>query len=91
LAGHRTEIREGFPDLWRALRTRYAEHKQDVQRSKREAISSEVLRAVAGLRRKGVNPTIRLVLANIPERQRRSPGLVEKAVRAAKRELSTGS
>ena len=91
LAGHRTEIREGFPDLWRALRTRYAEHKRDVQRSKREAISSEVLRAVVGLRRKGVNPTIRLVLASIPERQRRSPGLVEKAVRAAKRELSTGS
>jgi phage terminase Nu1 subunit (DNA packaging protein) len=91
LAGHRTEIREGFPDLWRALRTRYAEHKRDVQRLKREAISSEVLRAVVGLSRKGVNPTIRLVLASIPERQRRSPGLVEKAVRAAKRELSTGS
>jgi hypothetical protein len=90
-AGHKTEIREGFPDLWRALRTRYAEHKRDVQRSKREAITSEVLRAVVGLRRKGVNPTIRLVLANIPERQRRSPGLVEKAVRAAKRELSIGS
>jgi phage terminase Nu1 subunit (DNA packaging protein) len=90
-AGHRTEIREGFPDLWRALRARYAEHKRDVQRSKREAISSEVLRAVVGLRRKGVNPTIRLVLASIPERQRRSPGLVEKAVRAVKRELSTGS
>jgi hypothetical protein len=91
LAGHRTEIREGFPDLWRALRTRYAEHKRDVQRSKREAISSEVLRVVVSLRRKGVNPTIRLVLASIPERQRRSPCLVEKAVRAAKHELSTGS
>jgi hypothetical protein len=90
-AGHRTEIREGFPDLWRALRTRYAEHKRDVQRSKREAISSEVLRAVVDMCRKGVNPTIRLVLATIPERQRRSPGLIEKAVRAAKRELSTGS
>jgi hypothetical protein len=58
---------------------------------KREAIASEVLSAIVDLRRKGINPTIRLVLANIPERQRRSPGLVEKAVRAAKRELSTGS
>jgi hypothetical protein len=90
-AGHRTAIREGFPDLWRALRTRYAEHKRDVHRSKRETIATEVLRAIADMSRRGVNPTIRLVFASIPEPFRRSPGLVEKAVRAAKRELSTGS
>ena len=91
LAGHRTAIREGFPDLWRALRARYVQHKGDVLRSKREAIASEVLSAIVDLRRKGVNPTIPLVLAQIPEPQRRSPALVEKAFHMAKRELSRGS
>jgi len=55
------------------LRTRYAEHKRNVHRSKREAIALEVLRAVADLRRKGINPTIQLVLTRIPEPQGRSP------------------
>jgi len=40
------------------------------------------------LRRNGVNPTIRFVLAHIPEPQIRFAGLVEKAVYMAKRELS---
>lgn len=40
---------------------------------------------------RGGNPTIRRVLARIPEPQRLSPGLVGKAANAAKRELSFGS
>jgi TniQ len=89
LRGHKTTIREGFPDLWRALRARYVTYKRDVLRTNREAIESEVLRAVVELRRKGVNVTYRLVLASIPESQRRFPSLVEDAVRAVRCELSS--
>ena len=88
LRGHKTKIREGFPDLWRTVRARYAEYKRDVQRANREAIESEVLRVVVELRRKGVNPTYRLVLAALPEAHRRFPSIVEDAVRAVRIELS---
>ena len=51
-AGHRTQIREDFPDLWSALRKRYVEHKQQAHHSKRQAFADDVLRAVAELHRK---------------------------------------
>ncbi len=90
LRGHKTQIREGFPDLWRAVRARYVEYQRGVRRSNRETIASEVLRVVVELRRKGINPTYRLVFAAIPEPQRHFPSLVEDAVRAARCELSIG-
>jgi hypothetical protein len=60
-----------FLDLWRALRTRCAEHKRNVHRSTREAITSEVLRGVVDLRRKGVN--------RLSRTQSRSRSVVPKA------------
>lgn len=90
LRGHKTQIREGFPDLWRALRARYVEYKRDVRSSNRATIASEVLRVVVELRRQSINPTYRLVLAGIPEPLRRFPSLVEDAMLAVRRELSTG-
>jgi len=41
LAGHRTQIRENFPDLWRSLRQRYAQHVRKVHRAKREAFTGD--------------------------------------------------
>jgi AraC-like DNA-binding protein len=42
LAGHRTQIREDFPDLWRGIRKRYVEHKREVHRAQRDAFVGEV-------------------------------------------------
>ena len=36
IPGHRTQIREDFPDLWHALRDRYVQHKREVHRSEDE-------------------------------------------------------
>jgi hypothetical protein len=88
LAGHRTQIREDFPDLWRALRERHVEHMQQVRRAKREAFAGEVYRTVMKLHREGIYPIVRLVLAAIPEPQFRSWEIVAETIRLARRELS---
>jgi hypothetical protein len=88
LGGHRTQIREDFPDLWRALRERYVQHVQEVHRAKREAFAGEVYRAVMELHRQGVYPIVRLVLASIPHPQFRCLNIVAEAVRRARHELS---
>ena len=88
LAGHRTQIREDFPDLWSALRKRYVEHKQQAHHSKRQAFADDVLRAVAELHRKGLYPTVQLVLASIPAPRFRSVDIVAEAVHLARRKLS---
>ncbi len=90
LAGHRTQIREDFPDLWRALRERYWQHARQVHRAQREAFAAEVYRAVMELHRQGVYPTFRLVLAAIPEPRFRSWEIVAETIRLARRELSIG-
>ena len=54
LAGHRTQIREDFPDLWHALRVRYVQYRREVHRAKREAFAGEVYRAVMELHRQGI-------------------------------------
>jgi len=53
LAGHWTQIREDFPDLWRSLRQRHGEYVREVRGAKREAFADEVYRAVAELHRQG--------------------------------------
>jgi TniQ len=87
-AGHPTQIREGFPDLWRALRERYVQHKREVHRTKREAFTHEVYRVAMELHSQGVFPTARLVLAAIPQPQFRSLNIVAETVRLARHELT---
>jgi AraC-like DNA-binding protein len=88
LAGHWTQIREDFPDLWRSLRQRYGEYAREVHRAKREAFTGEVYRAVAELHGQGICPNVPLVLAAIPHPQFHSRNMVAKAVRLARHELS---
>ena len=90
LAGHRTQIREDFPDLWCALHTRYVEHRREVHRAKREAFATDVHCAVMKLHRQGVYPIARWVLATIPQPQFRSLNIVAETVRLTCRELSIG-
>jgi hypothetical protein len=86
--GHRTKIREAFPELWRAVHRRYVEHVREAYRVKREAFAREVYRAVLELHRQGVYPIVRLVLATIPQPQFRSREIVAETVRLVCRELS---
>ena len=88
LAGHRTQIREGFPDLWRALRERYVQHKREVHRARREAFAGEVYRVAMELYGQGVFPTARLVLAAIPQPQFRCLNIVAETVRRTRHELT---
>ena len=88
LAGHRTQIREDFPDLWRALRERYWQHVRQVHRAQREAFAGQVYQAVMELHRQGVYPTFRLVLAAIPHPQFRTWEIVAETLRLACKDLS---
>ena len=88
LAGHWTQIREDFPDLWRSLRQRYRDYVREVHRAKREAFAGEVYRAVAELHGQGICPNVPLVVAAIPHPQFHSRNMVAKAVRLARHELS---
>jgi nitroreductase len=91
VAGHRTQIREGFPDLWRALRDRYVQHKRAVHRTRREAFADEVYRVAMELHGQGVFPTAHLVLAAIAQPQFRSLNIVAETVRLARHEFSIHS
>ena len=88
LRGHRTQIREDFPDLWHALRDRYAQHKREVHRARREAFACEVYLVAMELHGQGVFPTARSVLAAIPQPQFRSLNIVAETVRLARHELT---
>lgn len=87
VAGHKTVIREDFPDLWRELRLRYRHYKQELRLSQRQAFAADVRRAVMELHREGVYPTRRLVLAKFPAPQFRSWHIVAGAIRLALHEL----
>lgn len=87
VAGHRTQMREAFPDLWSALRTRHVEHKREVRSSRRQAFADDVFRAVEALHQQGVYPSVQLVLASIPAPQFRSENIVAEAVHLAQRKL----
>lgn len=91
VAGHKTQIREDFPDLWAALRARYKDYKGKVHQSKRQAFVEEVFRVVAELHQTGVYPSVQLVLATIPVPQFRSWAVVAEAVRLARRKLAIES
>lgn len=88
LAGHRTQIREDFPDLWRALRERYVQYRWEAHRANRKAFAGEVYRVAMELHGQGVHPTVRLVLATISEPQFRCLNIVAEAVRLARQKLS---
>lgn len=90
ISGHRTKIRESFPELWRAIHERYVEYTREARRLKREVFAAEVRRAFQELRRQGIYPTARLVLAAIPQPQFRSLDLVAGIMRRADQELSIG-
>lgn len=87
VAGHRTQIREGFPDLWRALRDRYVQHKRAVHRARREAFANEVHRVAMELHGQGLFPTAPLVLAAIPQPQFRCRSILAEALRLACQKL----
>jgi len=87
ISGHRTQIRETFPELWRAVHDRYVEHTREARRMKREAFAGKVHRAFIELHRQGIYPTARLVLAAIPQPQYRSREMVTEILRSARREL----
>ena len=84
-------MRETFPDLWRAVHERYAEHVREARRVKLQAFAGEVHRAFVELRRQGIYPTARLVLAAIPQPLYRSLEMVADIVRPARNELSIES
>ena len=90
VAGHKTVIREDFPDLWRELPLRYRHYKQELRLSQRQAFAADVRRAVMELHCEGVYPTRRLVLAKFPAPQFRSWHIVAGAIRLARCELSIG-
>jgi hypothetical protein len=90
VAVHPTKVRSDFPDLWRALRARYVQYKQDVLSRKRQAFADDIRRIVTQLHEKGMDPTPQLVLANMSEPQFRCRHAIAKAVRLARRELSIG-
>lgn len=81
ISGHRTQIRESFPEIWRAVHARYVEYTKETRRAKREAFAGEVRRAFRELRRQGIYPTARLVLVAIPQPQFRSLELVADIMR----------
>jgi hypothetical protein len=85
---HPTKVRTDFPDLWRALRSRYVMYKQDAISRKRQAFLNDIRRTVGELHCKGINPTPQLVFATLPEPQFRCRNAIAKAVRLARRELS---
>jgi DNA-binding transcriptional regulator YbjK len=87
VAGHKTQIREGSPDLWRKLRMRYLEHKQKLHFSKRQFFVADVRRVVMELHCEGIYPTRRLVLAKLSVPRFRSWNIVAEAIRLAIREL----
>jgi len=89
ISGHRTQIRESFPEFWRALHERYMEYMREARRVKREIFAGEVHRAVRELRRQGIYPTARLVLTAIPQPQFRSLELVADIMRRARHELQS--
>jgi len=89
LAGHRTQIRKDFPDLWRALHTRYVEHRREIHGSQSRAAAAEVYRIVAELHHRGVYPTVRLVLASMPGPQSWSRYIIGETVRLARDKLSS--
>jgi hypothetical protein len=91
ISGHRTQMRETFPDLWRAVHERYAEHVREARRVKRQAFAGEVRRAFVELRHQGIYPTARLLLAAIPQPQYRSLDLVTDIMRGTRHELSIKS
>jgi hypothetical protein len=88
LAGHRTQIREDFPDLWRDLRKRYVEDKRYTRQLKQQAFAGDVCCAVAELHKQGLHPSVRLVLASIPEPRFRSGRVVGEAIHLARLKLS---
>jgi hypothetical protein len=88
ISGHRTQIRETFPELWCAVHERYAEHVREARRVKREAFAGEVHRAFLELHHQGIYPTARLVLVAIPQPQFRSLELVAETLRLARQKLS---
>jgi len=88
LAGHFSQIRETFPDLWRTLRQRYGKYVRDVHHANREAFAAQVHRAVTELQRRGAYPTLRLVLATIPQPKFRSMELIAETLRLVRHELS---
>jgi hypothetical protein len=90
LAGHRTQIREDFPDLWRDLRKRYVEDKRYTRQLKQQAFTDDVCCAVAELHSQGFYPTVRLVLASMPEPGFRSEAVVAEAIHLAQRKLAIG-
>ena len=89
ISGHRTQMRETFPDLWRAVHERYAEHVREARRVKRQAFAGEVYRAFMELHRQGIDPTARLVLASISQPQYRSVELVAEITRRLRQEISS--
>jgi hypothetical protein len=91
LAGHRTQIRKDFPDLWCAVHARYVEHRREMYRSQRRAVATEVYHAIAELHQRGVYPTVRLVLASMSGPQSWSRHIVGEIVRLARHELSIES
>jgi hypothetical protein len=91
ISGHRTQIRESFPELWRAVRERYVEYKREARRVKREVFAGEVRRAFHELIRQGIYPTARLVLAAISQPQFRSLELVADIMRHARHELQSAA
>jgi hypothetical protein len=88
VAVHPTRVRSDFPDLWRALRARYVQYKQDELSRKRQAFADDIRRTVTELHDKGTDPTPQVVLANMPEPRFRCRHTITKAVRLARRELS---
>jgi AraC-like DNA-binding protein len=88
VAVHPTKVRSDFPDLWRALRARYVQYKQDVLSLKRQAFADDIRRAVTELQNKGMTPTPQLVLANMSEPQFRCRHTIAKAICIARGELS---
>ncbi len=88
LAGHRTQIRQDFPDLWGTIHKRYVEHRREMRQSLRQAAAREVYRVVAELHHRGVYPTIRLVLASIERPHSWSCCMISETVRLVRNELS---
>jgi hypothetical protein len=88
LAGHRTQIREDFPDLWRALRGRHVNYRQEAYISRRKAIAAEAHRIILELQEKGIYPSIRSVRASMSSRRLQCPQIIAEAVRQVRRELS---
>jgi hypothetical protein len=59
-----------------------------VHHANREAFAAQVHRAVTELQRRGAYPTLRLVLATIPQPKFRSMELIAETLRLVRHELS---